>query len=307
MTKEQEKAQKRIMKEALQNEVRPYLVAIAEQHKKIGESMIKELGTKLTGILEEAKKKEEYDYEVEIDASLKDKLKGDPGYTPKKGVDYYTQKEVAALIKQITPVLGVDYFTEKQIQKMLKQSTPKKGVDFVDGYTPVKGKDYFTKAEIKEFLEAITPIKGIHYHDGKVVTVEKKVTEKIEMSPEEIRNKLESLSGGSRLKMSAIKGLKEAILEIHKGMTNMTAPVFGMPGGGSDDGGGGASSYWDNPYGNATFTYNVDNTVHTKTVGTTTLTFSYNVDKSINTITDGVNTKTFSYDVNGNVQSIVYS
>lgn len=37
-------------------------------------------------------------------------LKGDPGDTPVKGVDYYTPEEIAQIKTEVTPVKGVDYF-----------------------------------------------------------------------------------------------------------------------------------------------------------------------------------------------------
>jgi uncharacterized protein RhaS with RHS repeats len=64
---------------------------------------------------------------------------------------------------------------------------------------------------------------------------------------------------------------------------------------------------WDSPFGTASFTYDVDGNVETKTVGLTVLTFTYDVDGNVDTITDGSNTKTFAYDVGGNVETITYS
>lgn len=64
---------------------------------------------------------------------------------------------------------------------------------------------------------------------------------------------------------------------------------------------------WDKPFGDATFTYDVDGNIETKTVGSVVLTFTYDVDGNIETISDGTNTKTFSYDVDGNVETIIYS
>lgn len=49
--------------------------------------------------------------------------KGDDGYTPVKGVDYFDGKDGK------TPIKGVDYFDGK------------------NGYTPVKGVDYFTESD----------------------------------------------------------------------------------------------------------------------------------------------------------------
>lgn len=96
--------------------------------------------------------------------------KGEDGYTPVKGKDYFTPDEIKELIKICTPKKGKDYFTEKELTNIVKICTPKKGVDYYEGYdgkdgedgkdgvdgkTPVKGKDYFTKDEIDELTEKI--------------------------------------------------------------------------------------------------------------------------------------------------------
>lgn len=73
---------------------------------------------------------------------------GQPGYTPKKGVDYFTDEEAEAFLAVATPKKGIDYHDGK------------------DGYTPVKGVDYFTPSEVTEFKKAVTPVKGIDYFDG---------------------------------------------------------------------------------------------------------------------------------------------
>lgn len=68
------------------------------------------------------------------------KIKGEDGYTPIKGVDYFDGKD------GYTPIKGVDYF------------------DGRDGYTPVKGVDYF---DGEKGNDGYTPVKGIDYFDGK--------------------------------------------------------------------------------------------------------------------------------------------
>jgi hypothetical protein len=67
-----------------------------------------------------------------------------------------------------------------------------------------------------------------------------------------------------------------------------------------------ASGAWDKPFGDATFTYDVDGNIDTKTVGAVVLTFTYDIDGNIDTISDGSNVKTFTYDVDGNVDTITY-
>lgn len=64
---------------------------------------------------------------------------------------------------------------------------------------------------------------------------------------------------------------------------------------------------WDDPIGDAVYTYDVDGNIQTKTVGSTVLTYYYNIDGDIDYITDGTHIKTFNYDINGDVYSIVYT
>ena len=45
-----------------------------------------------------------------IDAAESGEFQGEPGYTPVKGVDYYTPEEIAQIKTEVTPVKGVDYF-----------------------------------------------------------------------------------------------------------------------------------------------------------------------------------------------------
>lgn len=127
---------------------------------------------------------------------------GQPGYTPKKGVDYFTDEEAKAFLAAATPkkgidyhdgkdgytpVKGVDYFTDAEVDAFKEEATPVKGIDYRDGIdgkdgqngidgkdgvdgkdgkTPEKGVDYFTPSEVAEFKEAVTPVKGIDYFDG---------------------------------------------------------------------------------------------------------------------------------------------
>lgn len=53
--------------------------------------------------------------------------------------------------KGYTPIKGQDYFTDEELKELVKQATPKKDTDYKDGYTPVKYVDYFTKEEQEQF------------------------------------------------------------------------------------------------------------------------------------------------------------
>ncbi len=131
--------------------------------------------------------------------------KGDIGYSPIKGKDYFTKKEVDDFKKEITPKKGKDYKDGKSIkgdsgytpQKDIDYfdgddgKTPKKGIDyftdeekleFLKKITPEKEKDYFTEKEIIWFLEKITPIKGTDYFT-------KEELEKIKKEITPIKNK----------------------------------------------------------------------------------------------------------------------
>lgn len=87
---------------------------------------------------------------IENGASITIKgVKGDDGYTPVKGVDYYTPEEqeelIATILPSATPILGQDYFTleerESFASEILSAATPVKGVDYFDGADGRDGKD----------------------------------------------------------------------------------------------------------------------------------------------------------------------
>lgn len=202
----QTKEQKKVLKEALQNEVRPHVVALKgvvtegnkllkqllEKEQPIGGVNLTPVIEKLTALTEEVKKKEEYAYEIKIDPKLKKELTGKQGVRGARG------------LRGLQGKAGKDgHSPVVDIQGIIKQATPIKGVHYFDGEKGEKGKD------------------------GNTIT------------PTDVRDKLESLKGNSRLKMSAIKGLEEAIKKfeniINKGFT-------GFAGGGNDSGGGGSGA-----------------------------------------------------------------
>lgn len=76
---------------------------------------------------------------------------GEPGKTPKKGEDYFTDSEIAAIIKYVQQNLtkGDKGDSGDQGEK------GNDGYDGVDGVTPVKGVDYFTKSEQAELITTV--------------------------------------------------------------------------------------------------------------------------------------------------------
>lgn len=203
----QTKEQKKVLKEVLQNEVRPHVVALKDVVKESNKLLkaisekeypehvatdLKPLIDGLKTLTEEVKKKEEYAYEIKIDANLKRRLTGKQGVRGARG------------LRGLQGKTGKDGVTPTvDIQSIVKQATPIKGVHYKDGEKGEKGKD------------------------GNTITAE------------EIRNKLESLKGKGKLKMSAIKGLEELL----KKLENVLNKSFtGFTGGGNEGGGGGTGS-----------------------------------------------------------------
>jgi hypothetical protein len=82
-------------------------------------------------------------------------LKGDDGYTPVKGIDYFDGKDGK---DGYTPIKGVDYFDGKD---------GKDGIDGTNGYTPIRGTDYWTEADqaaiVADVLAALPNGDGVSY------------------------------------------------------------------------------------------------------------------------------------------------
>jgi len=76
-----------------------------------------------------------------IFSSLMTNLEGPPGKTPEKGVDYFTDEEIAEMLNKATPKKGKDYFTPEEVAQFREMVTPKKGVDYKDGKDGEPGMD----------------------------------------------------------------------------------------------------------------------------------------------------------------------
>lgn len=108
--------------------------------------------------------------------------------------------------------------------------------------------------------------------------------------------------------LDELTNAEEAFLTTLAGLPYSEGDVLTISGGAPAwEPAGAASTPWDKPYGDATFTYDVNGDLETKTVGSTVLTYSYDVNGNLETVTDSTNTKTFTYDVNGDLDTIVYS
>lgn len=221
-----DKQTKQMFKELLQNEINPLLIGLRSEVEHLGK--IFEQGQAVP-----------VGFTFTKDAI--ESMKHHDGKTPVKGVDYFTDKEADEFLARATPKVGTDYFTAKDIESFKKAVTPVKGTDYTDGYTPVKGTDYFTDEEVKAFLQKVTPIKGVHYTDGARGPRGEKGADGTAISAEDIRRKLESLKGSSRLSIKAIKGWEDAVNDhlLEKGFGHTAAPQDGGIGG---SGGAGTSS-----------------------------------------------------------------
>ena len=218
-----------MFKELIQNEINPLLIGLRSEVEHLGKIF---------------EKGQSVPVGFTFTKEAIQEMKHHDGKTPVKGVDYFTEKEADEFLARATPKVGTDYFTAKDIESFKKAVTPVKGTDYTDGYTPVKGTDYFTDEEVRAFLQKVTPIKGVHYTDGAQGPRGEKGADGTAISAEDIRRKLESLKGSSRLSIKAIKGWEDAVNEhlLEKGFGHApTAQDGGI--GGSDGTSTGGQTY----------------------------------------------------------------
>ena len=116
---------------------------------------------------------------------------GDPGYTPVRGVDYWTETDKEEIVAEATPERGVDYWTAADQQAIaaeaqsaaevaaeatateilndpaykasIKGDKGDKGDTGDPGYTPKRGIDYWTNADKEEIITDATPVRGVDY------------------------------------------------------------------------------------------------------------------------------------------------
>lgn len=81
-------------------------------------------------------------------------FKGDAGYTPVKGVDYFTDQEAADFLDMVRPVKGEDYFTAEDISSVIEKSTPIKGVHYSDGAPGAPGRNG-TSVDVEDVVSRI--------------------------------------------------------------------------------------------------------------------------------------------------------
>lgn len=102
---------------------------------------------KVARVMQERQNKKDFIREVSqggdialkiIEGLMRKGLDGIDGYTPKKGVDYFTEQEILDFLNAVTPVKGVDY-RDGEDGKSIKGDkgdagyTPRHGIDYFDG------------------------------------------------------------------------------------------------------------------------------------------------------------------------------
>lgn len=86
-------------------------------------------------------------------------LRGEDGYTPVKGKDYFTDAEIASILSLVESKIRT-FERGLKGERGQQGETGARGLPGKDGYTPIKGKDYFTPEEINEIVfKAVARIK----------------------------------------------------------------------------------------------------------------------------------------------------
>jgi hypothetical protein len=181
--------------------------------KELKQLIKKEIAPILIGIRNDLDEKTNRPLIDKVEGVLLRGKKGKDGYTPVADKDYPSEKTVFQFIKDNLPKKGKDYFTDSDIKdivsdvfKLIPSKEELKGekgdnarVDYsiVESLaSPLIENKY---DQIKKYIDEITDrtIKAIE--DSKIP----------ELTPEKIRNKLESLKGNARLDAKSIKGLEK--------------------------------------------------------------------------------------------------
>lgn len=103
------------LKQALKNEVAPFLIGLRNDQKKTAE------------ILERIEKRDlMHNLELIFNGEKIPTLKGIDGYNPVRGVDYWTESDQKTIIAKATPIRGIDYFTAKRQSNFSKMPHQKK-------------------------------------------------------------------------------------------------------------------------------------------------------------------------------------
>lgn len=134
-------------------------------------------------------------------------LPGEDGKMPEKGVDYFTEKEIAELVDDINKKIKVP--TVEEIAARVKLPDP------IEGKTPERGVDYMTEKDVDMIVRKVAKAIKIPSLEGVITkkeianmiaeAVSAKESELPEINPEVLARGLEALKGVDRLDYQALK------------------------------------------------------------------------------------------------------
>lgn len=139
------------------------------------------------------------------------------GYTPVRGIDYFTEEDIDMFKYDVTPIKGVDYFDGADGVDGDNGYTPIKGVDYFDGNDGEDGKDADETIIIQKILEQIPQLDTKKLKKEILSSIPNKsdlkiIQERIEFDPMSVINKILALPGDKfKLKTSNIDGLEQTI------------------------------------------------------------------------------------------------
>lgn len=153
---------------------------------------------------------------------LKTVFKGDEGYTPVKGKDYFTEEEADQWKQEIlegsTPKIFKDYFNLEQINALAiiirdgikEEVTPQKGKDYFDGKDGVDGIDADEDSIVKNVLSQIPQASELKPKDlaDKLNTLMEAVDAGVIKGLPKIQDIVNAIKKGKLLELRDIKGAR---------------------------------------------------------------------------------------------------
>lgn len=225
-----------IIKELIKKEIVPYLVEIRQ-----------EISGRPKDFLEEN----------EIKGVIFRGERGKDGATPVADVDYHSKKTIEQIIMKSLPKKGKEYFTQADIDSMvgtiMAKLPSKEELKGEDGISPTINYSHIQELVLPLVKNNLSSLRKEVNGTFEQIFMRIKENKQKPMSPEEIRNALESLKGSARMDAKAIKGLEKYITTIisstggsgagggtgtsialkHGGLANSSQTILDLIGGGN--------------------------------------------------------------------------
>ncbi len=151
--------------------------------------------------------------------ALKTVFQGEPGYSPKKGEDFFTEEEIEEFRKAVSPRKFEDYFTDEEIEWVMNQVfesvvkelkaglkeelRPVKGVDYDDGEPGKDAEPVNIKALTGAVLAQIPKSKDVNFDE-----IINKVAKKLAPSMITVEDVVKELKEKKLLELRDIKGAR---------------------------------------------------------------------------------------------------